>query len=121
VATNLDRFRKDLNELIEKGNRLEIAIQYECMRSETRAALEMKLGDKTDEFLKKLPLFNQAYQLWYSEALALLQQLLPDRVADFVRHYEKPKGVRTSRLRTTALRTIFKGFLSRVAIPKKPS
>lgn len=30
--------------------------------------------------------------MWYSEALALTKQLLPDRVPDFVRLYEKPKG-----------------------------
>jgi hypothetical protein len=29
--------------------------------------------------------------MWYSEARALIRQLLPDRLADFVRHYEKPK------------------------------
>jgi hypothetical protein len=32
------------------------------------------------------------YQSWYSEARALLKQLLPDRLDDFARLYEKPKA-----------------------------
>ena len=31
----------------------------------------------------------------YSEAKALITQLLPDRLDDFVRHYEKPKSRKT--------------------------
>ena len=30
--------------------------------------------------------------MWYSEAKVLVKQLLPDRLADFVSHYEKPKS-----------------------------
>jgi len=30
--------------------------------------------------------------VWYSEAKVLVKQLLPDRLADFVSHYEKPKS-----------------------------
>ena len=38
-----------------------------------------------------LPLFKTEYQPWYSEAKALVRQLLPDRLLDFTRYYEKPK------------------------------
>ena len=38
-----------------------------------------------------MPPFSTTYQRWYSEAKALIKQLLPDRLADFVRYYEKPK------------------------------
>ena len=38
-----------------------------------------------------LPSFNSEYQAWYSEARALIKQLLPDRLDDFVRHYDKPR------------------------------
>src|SRR5258705_3501134 len=41
-----------------------------------------------------MPTFTE-YQSWYSEARALIKQLLPDRLADFVRHYEKPKPRKT--------------------------
>jgi hypothetical protein len=44
------------------------------------------------DFVKKLPIFRNSYQDWYSEALVLLKQLLPDRILDFVKLYEKPKN-----------------------------
>src|ERR1051326_4583063 len=44
------------------------------------------------EFIKKLPSFKGTYQRWYSEAKALIRQILPDRLSDFVSHYEKPKS-----------------------------
>lgn len=69
-----------------------MAMQYETAPTEFKAAVKKQLKSKTDEFLKELPSFKQEYQRWYSEALALLRQLLPDRVADFTRHYEKPKS-----------------------------
>ncbi|MFA5261585.1 MAG: hypothetical protein WC450_10185 [Candidatus Omnitrophota bacterium] len=48
--------------------------------------------DKAEKIFKELPSFKGEYQRWYSETLALLRQILPDRVADFVRYYEKPKS-----------------------------
>ena len=60
------------------------------------AFIEKFLGKlKTDEVessLKKLPIFRDVYESWYSEALALLRQLLPDRVSNFISFYEKLKG-----------------------------
>ncbi|TRZ66324.1 MAG: hypothetical protein D4S02_07120 [Rhodocyclaceae bacterium] len=97
MSTNLDRFKKDLEVLLELGTHLEMAMQYEAAPNEFKAAVfkaatSKELKTTADEFLKKLPSFKEEYQRWYSEAIALLRQLLPDRVADFVRHYEKPKG-----------------------------
>lgn len=92
MTTNLDRFKKDLDALLKLGARLEMAMQYESAPAEFKAAVKKKLKTKADEFLNDLPSFKQEYQRWYSEALALLRQLLPDRVADFARHYEKPKA-----------------------------
>lgn len=92
MPTNLDRFKQDIDALLKLGARLEMAMQYETTPTEFKAAVKKQLKSETDEFLKGLPSFKQEYQRWYSEALALLRQLLPDRVADFTRHYEKPKG-----------------------------
>ncbi|MGY2490098.1 hypothetical protein [Cupriavidus sp. CP313] len=88
MTSNLDRFRKDLKKLITKGESLQLALQFDCM-TEVQKQSALK---KHKEFLESLPKFNDEYQTWYSESLALLRQLLPDRVADFVRHYEKPKN-----------------------------
>jgi hypothetical protein len=97
MTTNLDRVKKDLDALLELGGQLEMAMQYEAAPKEFKAAVAKAVASKelkstADEFLEKLPSFSGEYQRWYSESIALLRQLLPDRVADFVRHYEKPKG-----------------------------
>ena len=92
MSSNLDRFKKDLEKLIDKGGQLELAMQYEVASAQFVATVKKKLGDKTDAFLKNLPSFNEDYEPWYSESHALLRQLLPDRVANFVSFYEKPKG-----------------------------
>ena len=49
----------------------------------------------SDKIIKQLPDFNTDYQQWYSESLALLEQLLPNRVEDFTNLYKKPKTKRS--------------------------
>lgn len=91
MATNLDRYKKDLESLISAGELLEMSLQAESLPKEFQAAIKKKLGDATKDLIAALPPFATAYQRWYSEAKVLIKQLLPDRLADFVRHYEKPK------------------------------
>lgn len=91
VASNIDRFKEDLSKLISAGNSLHMAMQLACFPEEFQAQIKKKLKGKTGDFIKGLPSFESDYQRWYSEAQALLRQLLPDRVPDFCRHYEKPK------------------------------
>lgn len=91
MITNLERFKKDLGALVDTGQRLSIVIQLACFPEKLKPAIEKQFADKAEEFIKELPNFFETYQRWYSEALVLLQQLLPDRVDDFRRHYEKPK------------------------------
>jgi len=67
-------------------------MQLDCAREHFEKQVKKQLGEGADKFIKELPSFHDGYQRWYSEALAFLRQVLPDRVADFVRHYEKPKG-----------------------------
>ncbi len=89
MPTNIERFRNDLGRLILTGDELFIALRLECYPDEAKEL--GKKSRKTSDFLKDLPNFKDTYQRWYSEALVFLRQLLPDRVLDFVRHYEKPK------------------------------
>ena len=88
MQSNLQKYKKDLERLIEKGELLLMAMQYECFPEKMKEAL----GDKADKVIKTLPRFNDEYQIWYSEAKVVIKQLLPDRLSDFVRHYEKPKS-----------------------------
>jgi hypothetical protein len=94
MASNIDRYRTDLEALIKRGDDLDLALKAQTLADETEAALTKQSGKSAKvvkEFLSKLPTFSVAYQAWYSEAKVLVKQLLPDRLGDFVRHYEKPK------------------------------
>jgi hypothetical protein len=92
MVINLDRFKKDLDALITKGRALEMSMRRECSEDSFDAQIKERLKDKAAGWLKALPSFSATYQSWYSESLAVVKQLLPDRVDDFKRHYEKPKS-----------------------------
>jgi hypothetical protein len=91
MPTNLDRYKKDLDSLISIGEQLANSIQAESYPKEFGTAAKKQLGAKAKPFIAALPPFATSYQRWYSEAKVLVKLLLPDRLADFVRHYEKPK------------------------------
>lgn len=91
MPSNLDRYKKDLDALVTRGEQLHLAIQAECLPDQFQAMLKKEFGDKAKDIRAALPSFADDYQGWYSEGKTLIKQLLPDRLADFVRHYEKPK------------------------------
>jgi len=87
MLENLETYKKDLDNLVNDGKRLHIAMQWECFPDK----IEEALGKKASETIKTLPSFSEEYQSWYSETKAIVKQLLPDRLPDLVRLYEKPK------------------------------
>lgn len=92
MISNLEKYKKDLESLIKRGKDLGLALSYEEDKSAFEQAATQQLGDKAAALIKELPRFKDAYQGWYSEAKALVQQLLPNRIEDFARLYEKPKS-----------------------------
>jgi hypothetical protein len=91
MQTNLDRYKEDLESLLKMGDSLALAMQNECSPEQFKRVVKEEFADKAEVLFKNLPDFKEKYQSWYSEALVLVKQLLPDRFSDFVRHYEKPK------------------------------
>ena len=87
---NLEQYKGDLNQLLETGEDLHLAMRFECYPEQFKRVAG-KLSDKAQDMLENLPLFSEGYQAWYSEAKALVRQLLPDRLDDFSGYYEKPK------------------------------
>lgn len=85
---NLQKYEKDLESLITKGGHLYNAMLFACHPNQ----VEEQLGEKAKDFIKDLPKFEEAYQSWYSESLAVVRQLLPDRLDDFTRLFAKPKS-----------------------------
>lgn len=79
------RYKADLDRLLKKGHELLLSMLIDVYpEAEERIKKEGK---------EALPKFDKEYQLWYSEALSCLQQLLPSRVDDFLSYY-KPTKVR---------------------------
>lgn len=93
AAANVERFKKDLDRLIDQGKMLDLAMVKEVSEKDFLAQIHNQLGKaKAEALIKILPDFKSTYESWYSESLALLRQLLPDRIEDFVSLYQKPKG-----------------------------
>ena len=106
MTTNLEKYKKDLTELIANGDRLLMAMQVNSeffidfinkklknggKVTDLPKSPQFKIDEKKVNDLTKLPSFKNNYQAWYSESIVLLKQLLPDRVLDFTKLYEKPK------------------------------
>lgn len=84
MLSNLDSLKKELEVLTARG----LLLYYAMLKEQGKLA-------ETDEALKKkkivLPNFYEEYEVWYSEALAVVKRLLPDRVDDFIAQYKAPK------------------------------
>lgn len=95
MTTNLDKYKVDLNRLIEEGSKVYATLLRQAWGKEKFRKEVLKTFDnsdeETDKYIAELPALNSGYQAWYSESLAIIKQLLPDRLDDFKRHYEKPK------------------------------
>lgn len=95
MSSNIDRYKMDFERLLHDAVLIEQSFAHTCHGKEYEdAVLTSCKGDKdaAKKLLDALPSFSTAYQSWYSECLVLIKQLLPDRLNDFIRLYEKPKG-----------------------------
>lgn len=98
---NLERYKKDLNELILQGESLYKAICDECEPVEHRRQSD------------NLPCFCIGYQSWYSESLVVIKQLLPERFDDFKSYY----GVPANRKKITSQNYQIKDYLDALENP----
>lgn len=90
---NIEKFKNDLEQLIEKGNKLDLSIKYECFPENIEEQIKTAIKDakKAKDYIRGIHSFKSEYQSWYSESLVLIKQLLPDRLSDFTRLFEKSK------------------------------
>ena len=91
---NLEKYKKDLENLIKQGGLLHNAMQYECYPKQfvNQVSEALKEKETCSKFISNLPSFNKEYQTWYSESLVVIKQILPDRLPDFISYYEVPKN-----------------------------
>lgn len=85
MSAKLDVLKKELTQLIAEGRDIAISslVQF---RPE---AIKGRITKDYEEKLRGI-IILKAYQLWYSKALAVIRQLLPDRLDDFTSCYEYP-------------------------------
>lgn len=88
---NIDQYQADFDSLFDRGKLLHDAMNYDCYPDEYKKAVSEQVGKNVEELVQLLPSFMDDYQPWYSEAIAHIRQLLPDRLSDFTRYYEKPQ------------------------------
>lgn len=90
MSYSIEKYKRDIADLIDRGAKLLHAMEYECDPIGFRKS--HKSQEEFDEYVRSLPSFKLEYQSWYSEARLVLNQLLPDRLADFIRYYEPQEG-----------------------------
>lgn len=87
MESNIAKFKDELKALIDEGEllRLSLALDLEVVDEAT----EKKLREL------KLPSFKETYERWYSVAMQVVKQVLPDRLLDFVKQYKDEKRKQT--------------------------
>lgn len=83
MSTNLDRYKKDLDDLVKLGEKMQLDLKARHLLETGKAKPESK------EVLEELKgTFEREYQNWYTQAAALIRQLIPDRSAEFQELYK---------------------------------
>ena len=80
MISNLDKYKKDLKRLIDKGVQLFHSINKDYCPEQYK--------DWNQSKIKEFPNFHLEYQTWYSESLAIIEQLIPTRKSDFIKWYK---------------------------------
>ena len=88
MATNLSRYKTDLEKLIKLGESMKLDLSFRHLEKEGELNEESKQIAQT---VKET--FEREYQKWYTEAHAVIKQLIPDRLAEF-EHLYKGEGKR---------------------------
>lgn len=99
---NLDRYKNDLDRLQNDGEKLHLALLIEINPESAK-----KL---TKEQVAELPNIRSEYQIWYSESLALIRQLLPDRLDDFISYYKPLKPRKDLNAATYTISDLLQGL-----------
>jgi len=87
MESNLEKYRKEINDLCLDGRLLKCGLKNEMKIPLTEGDLK-GLSDEIVEKAKRTT-FRYKYQKWYNASLAAIKQLLPDRVGDFVAAYRQ--------------------------------
>jgi hypothetical protein len=83
MPSNLERFKKDLERLIETGDKMELDLTFRHQKDLG------ELSEAEQKALKKLDrTFERIYQSWYTESSSVIHQLIPERLLEFQQLYK---------------------------------
>jgi hypothetical protein len=108
MTTNLEKFKDDIQKLIKQGETLAVSLRIYVEGKEGFAKIN-KLSAEQEKAIDKLPYFPKEYESWYSESIALIRQVLPDRLSDFREHFEIPKNRKEISFATYRIQDALKG------------
>lgn len=83
MESNIMKYQKDLESLLDHGQLLLYGLYNELSKT-------LEIDDELKNKIKGLS-FKKEYNSWYNEALAVIRQLLPDRLNDFIAYYKLDK------------------------------
>lgn len=113
MSDRTKKFSDELDALVKEGELLSIAMQYDAEpRSVERLYLPVFNNDKEEFkiFVDKLPNFRNAYQGWYSRSQAVIKQIMPDRLSDFISYFDVPKGRKEITFQNYMIRDCLQGL-----------
>lgn len=85
---NITRYQQDIERLITQGDDLMMGLANEL--KDDFSSDYKKLSKEMKERLAQYS-FKDKYHEWYNESLAIIKQLIPDRLEDFINYYKLPK------------------------------
>ncbi len=83
MASNLDKYKSDLDSLIKLGIKMELDLTWRHLEEKE------DLKEKDAKIAKELKgTFEKEYQRFYTESHAVIRQLIPDRIDEFEKLYK---------------------------------
>ena len=82
---SVKKYKDEVADLVRRGDILYYRMIYECDSDQFE---QSKSGKKLLKVVKDAGSVISSYQSWYSESLAVISHILPDRVEDFVGYYK---------------------------------
>ena len=113
MSERTKKFADELDELIKDGEMLSLAMEYDCAPAAFKKAYLQAFNDDEKElksFLERLPEFKSEYQAWYSKAQAVIKQVMPDRLSDFISYFDVPKGRKNITFQNYMIRDYLQGL-----------
>lgn len=107
MTTNLSKYKTDLEKLLALGDRM-----YADLALRSRSESGKLTKELQAKFDKVKGVFDGSYQAWYTEAGAIIRQLIPDRLAEFQELYKGDGKRKTTDLQTYHIQDWLNGVRS---------